>query len=122
MIRPDILTAITAEIDRARAKYGAVSMSSPFIADAERVRILTAEVVEVEQAVSDLDIDGAHGIRAELTQVAACAIAWLSTLPVPAPKAQCCGYGECGPDCLCDDAALCVGTCSNPEHEGRGEG
>lgn len=80
MIRPDILTAITAEIARAQREHGPITNLPEYA----RVRVLLREVREVSDAIDYDDVDGAHGIRAELTQVAACAIAWLSTLEAPA--------------------------------------
>lgn len=117
MIRPDVLAAIEAEAVRAREKYGAESIHHPFLAPAQRYAVLESELREVADAYFyTYPIDHPHGLRAELVQVAASAIGWLSCLPVPDPPA-CCGFG-CE-DCVCD-ATSCAGTCGNPTHEGRG--
>ena len=119
MIRPDILAAIEAEIVRAQARHGAASIHQPFLDDNARLYVLGSECGEVTCAVSnDLPIDHPHGLRAELTQVAASAIGWLACLPLPTPPPGCCGFG-CGEGCVCEDDT-CAGTCGNPEHMGRG--
>jgi len=118
MIRPDILAAIEAEIVRAREKHGAESIHQPFLRAMDRLQVLYDEWEEVCAAAHLDDIDGPHGLRAELVQVAASAIGWLSCLPLPTPPAGCCGFG-CGEGCVCEDDT-CAGTCGNPEHMGRG--
>lgn len=91
MIRPDILAAIEAEVIRAREKWGAESIHLPFLDDDARMGVMHDEVDEVwEAVVYDLPVDHPHGLRAELVQVAASAIGWLSCLPLPTvpPAAQ----------------------------------
>lgn len=74
------LMEIAAEIKRGRDLYGPVAMSQPFLSPRTRVDVLAAEVDEVRVAVAAGDVDGPHGVRAELIQVAAVALAWLGVI------------------------------------------
>lgn len=72
--------AIQAERERQRAKWstphlwGVGDCSSPGVAEAVKVAVLTEECGEVSRAVLDHDPDA---LRRELIQVAAVAVAWL---------------------------------------------
>lgn len=80
---------IVAERKRAHAKHGATSMESCDPMADRRLRVLTEEVGEVarvlndrEHALMQLDyaVDFAAGLRNELIQVAAMAVAWIAAL------------------------------------------
>lgn len=83
MNRAAIYALITAERTRQRDKWnkphdwGTGDCSSPDVASIVKVAVLTEECGEVARAV--LDKDNA-GLRAELVQVAAVAVAWLESL------------------------------------------
>jgi hypothetical protein len=80
MQRSDVYALIDAERDRQLERWadvhrwGAGDCSSRTVADPVKVMVLTEECGEVARAV--LDHDDA-GLRAELVQVAAVAVAWL---------------------------------------------
>jgi len=75
-----LVSDIFAEMARGRAKHGDESASSPLLTHEERMVILRDEVEEVGDAIDRRDMDGEHGLRAELVQVAAVCIAWLVVL------------------------------------------
>lgn len=83
MTRADIYAAIDAERERQQRKWniahpwGWGDCSSPTLAPAVKVAVLTEEVGEVSRAVLDIDHEN---LRAELVQVAAVAVAWLEAL------------------------------------------
>lgn len=82
-IRPDILAGIEQATWHAIAKHGPASIHLPFRTDADCLEVLADELEEVRRAVIAGDVDGPHGLRAELLQVAAAAIGWLGNLRIP---------------------------------------
>lgn len=78
MTRDEITRAIDAELSRALDKHGDASMSGAAMSPAQRYVVIGEECGEVARALLDGD---AVGLEEELTQVAACAIAWLGRLP-----------------------------------------
>lgn len=84
MNRAVIYAAIDAERNRQRAKFedvhawGEGDCSSHAVTPIVKVAVLSEECGEVARAVLDLDDDG---LRSELVQVAAVAVAWLESLP-----------------------------------------
>lgn len=82
-IRPDILAGIEQATRHAIAKHGPASIHLPFLADADCLEVLADELEEVRRAIIAGDVDGPHGLRAELLQVAAAAIGWLGNLRPP---------------------------------------
>lgn len=82
-IRPDILAGIEQATRHAITKHGPASIHLPFLADADCLEVLADELEEVRRAVITHDVDGPHGLRAELLQVAAAAIGWLGNLRPP---------------------------------------
>jgi NTP pyrophosphatase (non-canonical NTP hydrolase) len=80
--RADIWRRIEQERDRQEAKWsgrhdwGEGSCSSSGVAPIVKVAVLSEECGEVARAV----LDGGDGLRAELVQVAAVAVAWLESL------------------------------------------
>jgi hypothetical protein len=79
--RADVFAAITDERERQAAKWGGPhdwghgDCSSPDVADIVKAAVLCEEAGEVARAV----LDG-RGLRDELVQVAAVAVAWLEAL------------------------------------------
>ena len=78
MNRAEVYALIDAERDQQRVKWGAPhdwgqgDCSSPDVADTVKAAVLSEECGEVARAVLDGD-----GLRRELVQVAAVAVAWL---------------------------------------------
>jgi hypothetical protein len=77
MTRAEIFTAIELERARQDSKHGADSMGGPNMSRSQRLVVLTEELGEVARAILDGD---EAGLRHELTQVAACAVAMLERL------------------------------------------
>lgn len=83
MTRDDIYAAITAERGRQARKWnrehdwGYGDCSSVNLPNITKAAVLGEEVGEVQRAVLDLDRDG---LRRELVQVAAVAVAWLESM------------------------------------------
>lgn len=81
--RAEAFAIIDAERARQAVKWsgphawGAGDCSSPAVPTVVRVAVLTEECGEVARAVLDQDRDG---LRAELVQVAAVAVAWLESM------------------------------------------
>jgi hypothetical protein len=82
--REDVLAWINAERDRQAAKWGHAhawgcgDCSSDAVPDPVKAAVLAEECGEVARAV--LDRNGPGGLRTELIQVAAVAVAWLEGL------------------------------------------
>ena len=85
MKRADIYAAIDAERARQGAKWGPPHQwgqgdcSSGLVADPVKVAVLAEECGEVARCV--LDGRDGHDLLAELTQVAAVAVAWMEGIP-----------------------------------------
>lgn len=84
MNRAEAYALIDAERERQAAKWqapgywGEGDCSSQSIAPIVKAAVLSEEAGEVARAVLDLDPDG---LRGELVQVAAVAVAWLESMP-----------------------------------------
>lgn len=84
MNRADVYALIDKERARQAEKWsgphdwGKGDCSSPYVSRPVKVAVLTEEVGEVARAM--LDGDG-EGLRRELVQVAAVAVAWLEMMP-----------------------------------------
>jgi hypothetical protein len=89
MTRDDALALVHTERARQAAiwgrphEWGVGDCSSGGVQDIVKAAVLTEECGEVARAV--LDRDGDDGLRRELVQVAAIAVAWLECLPVGEP-------------------------------------
>lgn len=83
MTRDQIFRLILAERDRQAAKWdrehdwGYGDCSSPGVSAAVKAAVLAEECGEVAREA----LDGTTGLRDELVQVAAVAVAWLESLP-----------------------------------------
>ncbi len=84
MNRGDVYALIDAERGRQSAKWGPPHVwgegdcSSPWVEPMVKVAVLSEECGEVARAVLDGDT---VGLRGELVQVAAVAVAWLEGMP-----------------------------------------
>jgi NTP pyrophosphatase (non-canonical NTP hydrolase) len=77
--RSEIFIRITAERDRQDAKYGPSSLAN--CEPGAKLAIVVEEIGEVARAMVDAKGNVSENLRDELTQVAACCVAWLESLP-----------------------------------------
>ena len=86
MNRVDVYAEIDAERDQQSKKWGGPHQwgegdcSSRLVDETVKLAVLTEETGEVARALLD-DPDDTDGLRRELIQVAAVAVAWLEALP-----------------------------------------
>lgn len=86
MNRGTIYDLIDAERERQRAKFGSASIGGDAINNDKRIAIMAEELGEVAKAADALALRGgsyADELRAELVQVAACAVGWLERFGAP---------------------------------------
>jgi hypothetical protein len=75
-----ILANVLEERARQDKKFPGHSIAAPSLTDGTRLRIIVEEVGEVAEAMDTQHANTKRDLRAELVQVAACAVGWLEAL------------------------------------------